>query len=139
MGVLVTWLVPVWARAGSVGADLSDSEVGDLRLSGVAVSKQTWTLRSDGVELELELSAATGGRIEGRLLLTAAVRSDFESWVGLLAQYPQQAPKQAEFRAAGQPLHVVQTRERVPEGDWMREELVFTLPAAHAGQHVHIS
>lgn len=138
LGVLVTWLSSDSARAGSIGANLPESEVGDLRLSGVAVSKQTWTLKADGVELELELSAATGGPMEGRLVLAAGAKSDFESWAGLVAQYPQQAPKQVEFRASGQPLHVAQKRERVRDGDWMREELVFTLPAAQAGQRVHI-
>lgn len=139
LGVIGTWLVPVWAWAGSVGADLPESEIGDLRLSGAAVSKQTWTLRADAVDLELELSAPTGGPLEGRLVLAAGVKSDLEGWAKLVEQYPQQAPRQAEFRAAGQPIRVAHKRERVPDGDWMREELVFTLPAAQAGQRVSIS
>ncbi len=132
-------LWPMGASAGSVGADLPESEVGDLRLSGVAVSKQTWTLQSDGIELELELAAPTAGPLQGRLVLVAGEKSDFESWARLLAQYPQQAPKQPEFRVAGQPIRVEQKRERVSDGDWLREELVFTLPAAQAGQRVVLS
>lgn len=48
--------------------------------------------------------------VRGRgLVLVAGVKADF-------AQSPQQAPKQAEFRAAGPPYHVAQKIERLPEG-----------------------
>lgn len=138
VGVLVTCLAPGLVRAGSIGADLSESEIGDLRLSGVAVSKQTWTLKSDGVELELELAAATGGPLQGRLVLASGNKSDFEAWAAVLAQYPMQAPSPAAFRADGKALVVDQKIESVPDGDWLRKELVFTLPAAQAGQRVRI-
>ena len=42
-------------------------------------------------------------------MLVAVVKADF-------AQSPQQAPKQAEFRAAGSPYHVAQKIERLPDG-----------------------
>lgn len=138
-GVLVTLLWPVWAQAGSVGADLPESEVGDLRLSGAVVSKQTWTLQADGVELELELSGAMTGPVEGRLMLAAGLKGDFEDWTSLITQHPQQAPKPATISAEGKSLAVTQKVERVPDGDWLRQELVFTLPAAQAGQRVRIA
>lgn len=138
LGVLVSLLQPVWARAGSVGADLPESEVGDLRVSGAAVSKQTWTLQADGVELELALSETRAESVEGRLVLAAGPKGDFEDWTSLVAKYPKQAPKPAEFTADGKPLRVTQKIEQIADGDWMRQELVFTLPSAPAGQRVRI-
>ena len=61
-----------------------------------------------------------------------------EAWAAVLAQYPMQAPSPAAFRADGKALVVDQKIESVPDGDWLRKELVFTLPAAQAGQRVRI-
>ena len=100
-------------------------------------SKQTWTLKSDGVELELELAAATGGPLQGRLVLASGNKSDFGAQPPCSPQYPMQAPSPAAFRADGESAGR-RSEDRAYPADWLRKELVFTLPAAQAGQRVRI-